>query len=432
MVTVASTGDRYNSYPDRLIGLRFMEGYAYDARLQHIATNLNLCAQEDDNDDDKTPNVVNYNITMPTDGRKVALLASSSGCSDIVKARMAAYNMDPANIVKYLIIFNDDEQGVSGHEATPSSSRSDNDVHSSSNPVFYDDIPIGVVHVSLQSGHDLLNLMYSQDETVKELGGPRIWLDGRDTSRSKYVRTILFWVGITFMLSGCCCSFLLSIRMQEILGLADEGGQQPQRPERRRLTPLQVQDMLPISDYSEEHEDDESDGDCGHLLECTICLEEFEIGDKLRTLPCGHFYHCECVTRWLIQRSSTCPLCKLDLYVDEEEEEESSEEEEEDEGLVAPAQDYVALEDGSGSGGSDGQQQHPPRRRQTSRILALFQSGWERLRSNNNNSASPVMEGEMVSTQPLLSEAEEETNDILDDDRSSASASPTPPVLEVV
>ncbi|KAF8025219.1 hypothetical protein BT93_F2150 [Corymbia citriodora subsp. variegata] len=42
---------------------------------------------------------------------------------------------------------------------------------------------------------------------------------------------------------------------------------------------------------------------------CTICQEEFEEGDELGKLNCGHGYHMECIKQWLGQKNS-CPVCK--------------------------------------------------------------------------------------------------------------------------
>lgn len=36
--------------------------------------------------------------------------------------------------------------------------------------------------------------------------------------------------------------------------------------------------------------------------ECAICLSDFEKGDPVRVLPCGHIFHREEVDTWLIQR----------------------------------------------------------------------------------------------------------------------------------
>jgi hypothetical protein len=47
--------------------------------------------------------------------------------------------------------------------------------------------------------------------------------------------------------------------------------------------------------------------------ECYICLEEFEDGDKIRTLPCSHEFHNACVDKWLLQVHRTCPCCRVDV-----------------------------------------------------------------------------------------------------------------------
>lgn len=43
-------------------------------------------------------------------------------------------------------------------------------------------------------------------------------------------------------------------------------------------------------------------------LGCSICTEDFKVGEDVRVLPCDHQYHPNCVDPWLINISGTCPL----------------------------------------------------------------------------------------------------------------------------
>lgn len=58
-------------------------------------------------------------------------------------------------------------------------------------------------------------------------------------------------------------------------------------------------ESLPMVRFSSDSEP----ADC-----CAVCLADYGTGDLLRTLPCGHRFHCPCADRWLAQ-SMRCPLC---------------------------------------------------------------------------------------------------------------------------
>jgi Ring finger domain len=45
---------------------------------------------------------------------------------------------------------------------------------------------------------------------------------------------------------------------------------------------------------------------------CTICLGDYENSEELVKLPCGHFYHGECIDAWTANHSK-CPLCNFNL-----------------------------------------------------------------------------------------------------------------------
>ena len=47
-------------------------------------------------------------------------------------------------------------------------------------------------------------------------------------------------------------------------------------------------------------------------IECSVCLEPFDYGQVIRLLPCGHYYHAECYTKWEDRNEgeTPCPLCR--------------------------------------------------------------------------------------------------------------------------
>lgn len=46
---------------------------------------------------------------------------------------------------------------------------------------------------------------------------------------------------------------------------------------------------------------------------CNICMEEYENGDILKKLPCNHYYHKDCISKWLCNEKTTCPMCRKDV-----------------------------------------------------------------------------------------------------------------------
>ncbi|KAH9505142.1 hypothetical protein Btru_059664, partial [Bulinus truncatus] len=49
-----------------------------------------------------------------------------------------------------------------------------------------------------------------------------------------------------------------------------------------------------------------------NTLQCSICMDDFELDIEVRKLPCDHLYHPECIIKWL-ELHGTCPVCRKDL-----------------------------------------------------------------------------------------------------------------------
>ena len=48
--------------------------------------------------------------------------------------------------------------------------------------------------------------------------------------------------------------------------------------------------------------------------ECLICLDEFNQGQHLTVIKCGHIYHKACLDSWFLKKK-TCPLCDEQLTI---------------------------------------------------------------------------------------------------------------------
>ena len=44
------------------------------------------------------------------------------------------------------------------------------------------------------------------------------------------------------------------------------------------------------------------------VLQCSVCMEDFRLGEEVRKLPCDHHYHTECIEKWLELVSSNLIL----------------------------------------------------------------------------------------------------------------------------
>lgn len=49
---------------------------------------------------------------------------------------------------------------------------------------------------------------------------------------------------------------------------------------------------------------------------CAICKDEVVVNEKVKRLPCKHYYHGECIIPWLGIRN-TCPVCRYELPTDD-------------------------------------------------------------------------------------------------------------------
>jgi len=66
---------------------------------------------------------------------------------------------------------------------------------------------------------------------------------------------------------------------------------------------------IPVFTFEEKNKTNEDNN------KCTICLSDFEIGDKNSILPCLHNFHSYCIEKW-IKSKKFCPICKFQISLE--------------------------------------------------------------------------------------------------------------------
>jgi len=315
-VTVPDTHQQFSSQPASF-GMYFQDGREYIARLQSLfESDPYLCDRENiDKNREK--------IVVPDDGLPVALLAEKGQCTFEEKARIA---QDLHSVVKYIIVFNN----IPGDNTLVTMSAEDSN-----------GITVGAQFVTYSSGTDLL-LAIEEDGDLNDNGdnvGCRIYLDA-------YISwDDLGWISWVFVLLTCMVSMFLCLStgyvrstQSNVRVIIVNGHRQYEE----LLTQEQVDDLSEMEysapgDSSDTEENSSNDDlkiataqveedklknrsqkkqDIEKYSSCSICLEEFEIGEKLLSLPCGHYFHSHCIGPWLTERQPTCPLCKANVKAD--------------------------------------------------------------------------------------------------------------------
>jgi len=59
------------------------------------------------------------------------------------------------------------------------------------------------------------------------------------------------------------------------------------------------------------------------LRTCPICLEDFQVDEKVKELKCKHFFHNDCIVEWL-KLHSTCCICRTEFTTDKQQQQQTS------------------------------------------------------------------------------------------------------------
>uniref|UniRef100_A0A8I6XV64 RING-type domain-containing protein n=2 Tax=Hordeum vulgare subsp. vulgare TaxID=112509 RepID=A0A8I6XV64_HORVV len=126
---------------------------------------------------------------------------------------------------------------------------------------------------------------------------------------------VLFVATVSYVLFSAAYACIRAVRYSghlEPYGYGDRspGAALPREDTKRALEAIPVR--VVVLQQQPPHDaiggKEEKDADAG---DCAVCLAEYAAGDEVRVLPaCRHGFHRECIDRWLLTRSPTCPICR--------------------------------------------------------------------------------------------------------------------------
>lgn len=321
-------------------GQTFSPGHEYGAHMQHLTGDPYLCEG----------NAVNE-LVMPQDGAPIVLLARRGECTYETKGRVATDTYGAAYPVHYVIVYDNTENGnlITMTAENPTG------------------INVGMLFTKLVSGENMIANNLESEDSV----GLFLWMDSEEPWES-YIDPYA-WVALLFMFMTCCggavlCCHAGYIRRDGSIIIVGRPGNFNNNS--NLMTRQQVLDLPEVafssddktessSDLLKSEEDNNSSGSGGMnepLLKtdpvitdgskqksasdsslipncavsttgfefnssCSICLDEYDMGEKLRVLPCRHQFHTNCILPWLTERQGLCPLCKQQVLEDEDDEE---------------------------------------------------------------------------------------------------------------
>jgi len=398
-IRVVDLGKEYQSRTDKYVGLQMKEGMEYDARLQTIPGDEHFCGSTKYNvtvPEDGVPVALLVKKGLCSSAQKAEFASRNIYPRGVVKILIIDGEIrihdngkgkykHKHKYKRHHTYDTEDDHDVDDDDDDDDDDDAEylNEVQNPSLPYYNngddrkvtmakkrgDDISVALLHISYRTGDELVDLLLNEDPSVKSAGGTRVTVD--DVSPPMTGAVVVVWTLVALVLSIllCCC---MANALEDILDAQEAETEVVvrRRPRRQRLTVDQVRKYpegffdgtrLVYDDDEEEDDDafhDETDGGClcsqkskskskskSNLIRpttnsmdaCTICLDDYEVGDRLRCLPCGHAFHADCIAKWLIERSATCPLCNLNLYEEEVDEDEDENENNEEDGTVEPS-----------------------------------------------------------------------------------------------